>query len=761
MRNYGYVEKDLIYNVLEAVESLIDNRAPENLYNNEHYSWGKNLKNAISWNYVNGIRLNPIHSIRYFGRLKKNKYGTYLIDGQYDVVKEKINKQEWNLKLGENARINVEVENHWKIEADEKIYIIKDIASQLSIYEISDKHNIFFTARALWGLCTAYGFLNEKLKNKVNDFLHNEFNWLIGIGEYIREKNEKFWCSADTKNFEPVKTTSAVLLALLSYLDVLNSINNKVTFGGEIIKNIRRSVKDNSVFASRWLCKVMEENTVIPYESEGAIYHIKQSYGWTTVPRTLLGTDKHSEAIERMMNKEMSEILVKGFHWGVIEFDCQATKDVLLAFTFLKRKILDKTFTFRDITLGGGNLNKMIDDRMRWTFQGLKSTQWENGLWNNTICANTFVILSLILSSFYQKDEKEIVDFCKSSIIKLELDDFDITQDICILNGYVWIKFILDDDWDIYISYMRKWLKEFIEEVKSFKTQYRPDYIGWFIVPQVNILKELDKANHINRNLEEEFAQKDQVLALPPKPKSKLIPQDPQIVGIDNQFTISDIFLIYVDGRLVKSVSFETQLQESMDEDIMSGMLTAITDFAKDSFKEDSASLKSFKYGKMTIYLERGVTMYLAVVFKGEPADDLRKKMRNTLIEIWAKYKIRLKTWNGCYDGLDEIGSDLAEHMGLERIIREKGWRENREYQPPEKPSNESKGEDSTIFTATEAVICRICMGVVKTGLEIMTCSCGNKLHRSCGERVEECPRCGNKLPLSDNGFDDIDIISD
>jgi len=217
------------------------------------------------------------------------------------------------------------------------------------------------------------------------------------------------------------------------------------------------------------------------------------------------------------------------------------------------------------------------------------------------------------------------------------------------------------------------------------------------------------------------------------------IPSGPQILGVDIEFAISDIFLISIDGRLIKSVSFETQLREEMDEDIMSSMLTAITDFIQDSFKADTGALKTLQHGKMTIYIERGVGMYLAVVFQGPPPYNLREKMRWLLIRLWEKYKKRLKAWDGSYDGLDGMDTMLSTLMKqTEPMVREPS------IEPS--PSLEKQGIGPTISIATEAVMCNICMGVIKPGLEITTCTCGNKYHKACGERIGVCPRCNASL---------------
>ena len=47
------------------------------------------------------------------------------------------------------------------------------------------------------------------------------------------------------------------------------------------------------------------------------------------------------------------------------------------------------------------------------------------------------------------------------------------------------------------------------------------------------------------------------------------------------------------------------------------------------------------------------------------------------------------------------------------------------------------------VAPAEKSVSCSICFGIVKTGLPLVTCSCGKKYHHACFERVEECPNCG------------------
>ena len=247
-----------------------------------------------------------------------------------------------------------------------------------------------------------------------------------------------------------------------------------------------------------------------------------------------------------------------------------------------------------------------------------------------------------------------------------------------------------------------------------------------------------------------------------PPPPVQSIPRSPQIIGAETGFDIDNIVLIYVDGRLIRSVSLDERAVEAMDKDVMGGMLAAITDFIKDSFKEDSGALKTLQHGKRTIYLERGVGMYLAVVFHGDPPPELRERMRMHLIRVWERYKYHLKVWDGTYEGLDGLDpmmkgimeevEEVEEMEEVEQVEVEPG---GTELETPEGPvrKGRSTGPGATRSVAAEAVMCGVCMGVVKTGLVMITCPCGKKYHDSCANRMPECPNCSTSLKISEDAL--------
>ncbi|MEM2900579.1 MAG: hypothetical protein QXT63_07285, partial [Thermoplasmata archaeon] len=94
----------------------------------------------------------------------------------------------------------------------------------------------------------------------------------------------------------------------------------------------------------------------------------------------------------------------------------------------------------------------------------------------------------------------------------------------------------------------------------------------------------------------------------------------------------------------------------------LTGMLTAIQDFVKDSLKsEEKGTLDEIKFGNMRIFIESGVHVKLAVVTSGTPSENLRPKMREVLRKIHNRFGSRLEKWDG----------DASEFTDAKRMIME------------------------------------------------------------------------------------------
>ncbi|MDI6916224.1 MAG: hypothetical protein QMC80_00325 [Thermoplasmatales archaeon] len=131
--------------------------------------------------------------------------------------------------------------------------------------------------------------------------------------------------------------------------------------------------------------------------------------------------------------------------------------------------------------------------------------------------------------------------------------------------------------------------------------------------------------------------------------KEKLLLKKPTV--------IDEIFLMYRDGRLIKH--FTRRLKPDMDEDILAGMLTAVQDFVKDSFKGEEGILDEMKFGEMKVLIGRGKHIIIAAVILGEEAEPLRPQIANTIKHIEWKYQNILKKWDG---NLENV-RPLYKHM--------------------------------------------------------------------------------------------------
>jgi hypothetical protein len=124
-------------------------------------------------------------------------------------------------------------------------------------------------------------------------------------------------------------------------------------------------------------------------------------------------------------------------------------------------------------------------------------------------------------------------------------------------------------------------------------------------------------------------------------------------------YTIEEVFLIYRDGRLV--VHNTRRLKPDMDKDVLTGMLTAVQNFVKDSFSEERGHLNELKYGNLKILMENGPRANLAVVISGVEPATLRPNMKTLLQGLHEKYQDILDDWDGDTGTLRV----LKRHIGM------------------------------------------------------------------------------------------------
>ncbi len=124
-------------------------------------------------------------------------------------------------------------------------------------------------------------------------------------------------------------------------------------------------------------------------------------------------------------------------------------------------------------------------------------------------------------------------------------------------------------------------------------------------------------------------------------------------------FVIRDMMLIHNDGFLIGR---HAGIQAGdIDEDILSGMLTAVLNFVEDSMSATMNELKTFGFKEYQVLVSRGQKTFVAVVYEGDIPNGIDKPLAEFLQTIERVYRKKLLNWTG------DIETDFA---GVEVLIQ-------------------------------------------------------------------------------------------
>jgi len=123
------------------------------------------------------------------------------------------------------------------------------------------------------------------------------------------------------------------------------------------------------------------------------------------------------------------------------------------------------------------------------------------------------------------------------------------------------------------------------------------------------------------------------------------------------RYVIKAVFLIYEDGTVIGS---QVRPGERLvDTDLFSATLDVIQNFMRTSFPGLRGKwLRSIAHGDHTIVMERGRHAYLTILLEGEETDQLRRQMRDLLLDFEARNREVLTKWRGLPD--DAVGKEEA-----------------------------------------------------------------------------------------------------
>jgi hypothetical protein len=113
-------------------------------------------------------------------------------------------------------------------------------------------------------------------------------------------------------------------------------------------------------------------------------------------------------------------------------------------------------------------------------------------------------------------------------------------------------------------------------------------------------------------------------------------------------FALHEVFLIQRESGLLIAHD-RVEGAATPDADLISGMLTAIRDFARDSFGRGNSEkeLDEVQYGDQRIVVVSGRTAYLAAVTTGVEPEGLRARLRELISELHVRHEAALKLYRG------------------------------------------------------------------------------------------------------------------
>ncbi|MBN2208728.1 MAG: OmpA family protein [Candidatus Coatesbacteria bacterium] len=126
-------------------------------------------------------------------------------------------------------------------------------------------------------------------------------------------------------------------------------------------------------------------------------------------------------------------------------------------------------------------------------------------------------------------------------------------------------------------------------------------------------------------------------------------------------YRVEQVFLIHKhSGILLQHLSAESVV--ALDSDVVSGMLTAIQDFVRDSFAaEEGDALETMQVGDLTVWIEEGPEAVLAVVIRGEAPQELRSTLRDALESVHLELATELASSDGDMAAFDRSRPHLED----------------------------------------------------------------------------------------------------
>jgi outer membrane protein OmpA-like peptidoglycan-associated protein len=135
-------------------------------------------------------------------------------------------------------------------------------------------------------------------------------------------------------------------------------------------------------------------------------------------------------------------------------------------------------------------------------------------------------------------------------------------------------------------------------------------------------------------------------------------------------YRVEQVFLVHrATGLLLQDIAIDPA--SAQDSDLVSGMLTAIQDFVRDSFSvEADQAVDTMRVGDLAVLVEQAEHAYVAAVVRGSPPTGLRAVLRDALEAIQVELAEAFDTFSGDSTPLDDARRHLEGCLQMQVAAR-------------------------------------------------------------------------------------------
>jgi len=135
------------------------------------------------------------------------------------------------------------------------------------------------------------------------------------------------------------------------------------------------------------------------------------------------------------------------------------------------------------------------------------------------------------------------------------------------------------------------------------------------------------------------------------------------------QYRVEQVLLVHREtGLLLHSVTAPEV--KTQDPELVSSMLTAITDFVNDSFSSDEDTLERIRFGQLELHLMVGPQAVLAIAVRGTISDELTQKANTTIETIHADFRSELSSFEGDRAPFERTHPILSECLLSQKVTQ-------------------------------------------------------------------------------------------